>query len=84
MSDNDLIRRGDVRTRVCLMECAARWCESKCNLMDAVDATPPIDAIEVVRCRDCMVLQWCRFARGLGLDGFCSQGERREKSYERK
>lgn len=35
-------------------------------------------AAEVVRCKDCMMLQFCRFAQGLGLNGFCSQGERRE------
>lgn len=36
------------------------------------------DLVEVVRCKDCMILQFCRFAQGLGLNGFCSQGERRE------
>ena len=37
-----------------------------------------IDAVEVVRCKDCIALQHCRFTQGLGLDGFCSKGERRE------
>ena len=38
---------------------------------------PAADVVEVIRCKDCMVLQNCRFAQGLGLDGYCSQGERR-------
>lgn len=37
------------------------------------------DAVKVVRCKDCVMIQHCRFAQGLGLDGFCSQGERREE-----
>lgn len=45
---------------------------------DVADA-PTIDAVPVVRCKDCIALQHCRFTQGLGLDGFCSQGERREE-----
>lgn len=37
------------------------------------------DMVYVVRCKDCIALQHCRFAQGLGLDGFCSKGERREE-----
>lgn len=41
---------------------------------------PTIDAVEVVRCKDCVILQYCRFAQGLGLDGFCSQGGRKNET----
>ena len=36
------------------------------------------DVVEVVRCKDCLIHGVCRFEQGLGLDGFCSQGERKE------
>lgn len=32
----------------------------------------------LVRCRDCYWHSKCRFEQGLGLNGFCSKGERRE------
>ena len=34
-----------------------------------------IVASPIVRCKDCAIQQNCRFAQGLGLNGFCSQGE---------
>ena len=50
----------------------------------AVEAAPTIDAVPVVRCRDCKYLYikdmsaYCRFAVGpLKPDGYCSCGERR-------
>lgn len=55
------------------------WGNAFAEAADVVDTAPPIDAVEVVRCRDCIVLPWCRFAQGLGLEGFCSQGKRREE-----
>ena len=32
---------------------------------------------EIVRCKDCLMHGSCRFEQGLGLDGYCSQAERR-------
>ena len=32
---------------------------------------------EIVRCKDCLMHEVCRFEQGLGLDGYCSQAERR-------
>lgn len=32
---------------------------------------------EIVRCKDCLMHGVCRFETGLGLDGYCSQAERR-------
>lgn len=49
--NDDLIRRGDVKTRICVAECAAPECLCVCNLMVAIDGTPAVDS--VVRCKDC-------------------------------
>lgn len=38
---------------------------------------PTVDAVPVVRCKDCLMHGVCRFERGLGLNGYCSQAERR-------
>lgn len=43
-----------------------------CEVIDA----PSADVEPVVRCKDCVVLQTCRFAQWLGLDGYCSQGKK--------
>lgn len=32
---------------------------------------------EIIRCKDCIMHGVCRFEQGLGLDGYCSQAERR-------
>lgn len=34
---------------------------------------------EIIRCNDCLMHGVCRFELGLGLDGYCSQAERREE-----
>lgn len=44
-----------------------------------VDREPTADVVKVVRCKDCLLHGVCRFEQGLGLNGFCSQGERREE-----
>ena len=33
---------------------------------------------EIVRCKDCMIHDICRYRLGLGENGFCSQGRRNE------
>ncbi len=38
--------------------------------------------VRVVRCRDCYWHSQCRFEQGLGLEGFCSKGERRVEKDE--
>ena len=38
---------------------------------------PTVDAVEVVRCKDCIVHNFCKFEQYQGLDGFCSYGERK-------
>lgn len=32
---------------------------------------------EIIRCKECLMHGVCRFEHGLGLDGYCSQAERR-------
>ena len=43
-----------------------------------IDALPSIDAVEVVRCKDCVMERTCQHTQYLGEDGYCSHGERRE------
>lgn len=47
-------------------------------LYTAVEDAPTIDAVPVVRCRDCEMQSSCKVAQHLGNDGFCSKGERRD------
>lgn len=42
---------------------------------DAIDAQPTIDAVEVVRCKDCKWWEGCRMLDD--DDGYCSDGERK-------
>lgn len=56
----------------------------KCGWNDALisvmENAPTIDAVEVVRCKDCIYQVECAFTEWLGRNGngFCSCGERRE------
>ena len=57
----------------------ADGCNGSDVAMDIISGLISLPSVQpdVVRCKDCMVLQICRFAQGLGLNGYCSQGERR-------
>lgn len=48
------------------------------RIKEQLEAMPTADVVEVVRCKDCLLHGVCRFELGLGAEGFCSQGERRE------
>ena len=37
----------------------------------------PSTETEIIRCKDCLIHGVCRFEQWLGLDGYCSQAERR-------
>ena len=64
----------------------------KAMIIDLIDEQPTVDAIEVVRCKDCQYLEpalnsdwsWCYYfdskVRG---DDFCSHGERRDDADNR-
>lgn len=43
-----------------------------------VDACPTADAVPVVRCKDCNQVQYCKFGQYLGLEGYCSLGDRKD------
>lgn len=42
-----------------------------------VELQPAVDAVPVVRCRDCLLQRGCKSAQYLGDDGYCSHGERK-------
>lgn len=45
-----------------------------------IDDAPTIDAVEVVRCKDCETIDengWCEFVNGYVHDGFCAWGKRK-------
>ena len=42
-----------------------------------VEEMPTVDAVEVVRCKDCVSHNICKFEQFQGLNGFCSYGERK-------
>lgn len=62
---------------------ALRYAELGCEL-EAIDALPTIDAVPVVRCKDCARFdkkRGCNLVEGLNIaktDSFCSYGERKD------
>lgn len=44
------------------------------NLKEALNRVPEA----VVMCKDCILHGVCTYERGLGKDGFCNQGKRRD------
>ena len=45
--------------------------------MAILQEAPTVDAVPVVRCKDCVSHNFCNFEQYQGLDGFCSYGERK-------
>ena len=45
--------------------------------MAILQEAPTVDAVVVVRCKDCVSHNLCKFEQFQGLDGFCSYGERK-------
>ena len=45
--------------------------------MLVLQEAPTVDAVEVVRCKDCIAHNLCKFEQSQGLNGFCSYGERK-------
>ena len=59
------------------------------DVISEIKAIPTVDAVEVVRCKDCKHMdiepcgRYCHvwgFFNGAGDDGFCNYGERREEN----
>lgn len=42
-----------------------------------IDNAPTIDAVEVVRCKDCRHNEWCIPKQGRTENDYCSRGKRR-------
>ena len=59
--------------------------ERVADVCDMIEGCPTVDAVEVVRCKDCRTFELCDKANGWGvcrnrmvyLNDFCSNGERR-------
>lgn len=50
------------------------WIE---QIVNRLRNDPESEWVEIIRCKDCLLHGVCRFEQGLGLDGYCSQAERR-------
>ena len=74
---NEFLRRYMERERNRNLVFAA--CEIKQDFADMVSDFPTVDAVPVVRCRDCRKFKTydCRMVAS-GYDDFCSYGERKE------
>lgn len=75
------MRTSDLIDRQALKDKLKRWDERDPYefveiALHAVDDAPTIDAVPMVRCRECRLVHICRIGQHLGLDGFCSKGER--------
>ena len=57
--------------------CACQLTTFKEAVLRVKDA-PTVDAVPVVRCKDCEIEQTCKLAQYLGENGFCSYGERKD------
>ena len=78
--NEDLIRRGDVKTSVCKEENAdtgcGDGCDGNCYYMTVIDRIPAVDAVEVVRCKD------CAYRRSSPLGWYCGYEYDRSDPYE--
>ena len=59
------------------------------DVMQRIDNAPTVDAVEVVRCKDCKHYEWnlfdgchvcIRLSKYVKEDFFCSYGEKRERA----
>lgn len=49
------------------------------DVKEFIENAPTIDAVPVIRCKNCIHVQECKNAQHLGLEGYCSYGERDEE-----
>lgn len=49
------------------------------DVLHHVWEAPTIDAVQVIRCKDCFLYGECQAAKFYGDDGYCSVGERSER-----
>ena len=55
------------------------WFEHANILAEELRKYQNADVVEVVRCKDCVIHDICRYRMGLGENGFCSQGRRKDR-----
>lgn len=67
-------------------EIVREWCDKRRYMIITSDfyfrlreAWSKIDQQKIVRCKDCLMHGVCAYERGLGKDGFCSQGKAKEQ-----
>lgn len=80
----DLIDRQEAIKALCKAACG-EYCNIPCDDVMAVQNLPSIDAVEVVRCKDCMLCQydaifkqyWC-IGKPVKADDYCSMGVRKK------
>lgn len=62
----------------------ARWYDAKHSVLQIIAEQAAVDAVEVVRCKDCVRCGFCGEATNLevmGFYGYCSRGKRREENH---
>ena len=59
-------------------ECGVNFQTDCDHVRNFLNAHPTIDAVPVVRCKDCALQYGCKVAQRLGNEGFCSYGEQKE------
>lgn len=94
--ENDLIRRSDLLAKKCVVRGhldTGSPCPSKVTAIpvDVIERAPAVDAVEVVRCRDCKFFRVMKYSgstyckrtvetygiRITNPEDFCSYGERK-------
>ena len=66
---------------VSCIECSFFMDDKYCRFEAMLSEAPAVDAVPVVRCRECKHLGFCGDATNLevmGFYGYCSRGERKE------
>ena len=80
-NEKRLIYANKVEKAVTDIYCGTAGYRARERLWQAVEAIKEcttVDAVEVVRCKDCIAENICTFSQFLGEDGFCSCGERKD------
>lgn len=77
--DADALKKSVPNTHVDIFE-NCRNCEllDDEQVEELIDNAPTIDAVPVVRCKDCFLYGECQAAKFYGDDGYCSCGERKD------
>lgn len=77
--DADALKKSVPNTHVDIFE-NCRNCEllDDEQVEELIDNAPTIDAVPVVRCKDCFLYGECQAAKFYGDDGYCSIGEMKD------